>query len=94
MTESNMDLLLRVDPEVRDKAQRVLDRLGISMSAAVNLYLNQIVMNDGIPFDVRVIQPAADVHVKTSEDSLQAKVRQGYDDYNAGRMQDDNEERR
>lgn len=44
----------RIDPEVKAKAQRVLNTLNISMSEAISLYLTQVVLRQGIPFEVKI----------------------------------------
>ena len=43
-------LNLRVDPETKQSAEAVLNRLGLSMSTAIEIYLRQIVLNEEIPF--------------------------------------------
>ena len=55
--EKAATLNLRVNPEVKHDAERVLDQLGISMSAAITMYLRQIALTGGIPFALKL--PAA-----------------------------------
>lgn len=40
---------LRVDQKTKISATKILDQLGIDMSAAIKLYLRQIIINKGIP---------------------------------------------
>lgn len=49
-------LNLRVDKSVKKDCEKVLNELGISMSAAITLYLKMIVRHNGIPFDLRVVK--------------------------------------
>ena len=44
----------RVTPELKHDVECVLNNLGISMSDAISLYMSQIKLNNGIPFDVRI----------------------------------------
>ncbi len=44
----------RVNKEVKEKATKVLDKLGLTMSQAITLYLNQIILTNGIPFELHV----------------------------------------
>jgi DNA-damage-inducible protein J len=44
----------RIDPTVKEKAQKVLETLHISMSEAISLYLTQVVLHRGIPFEIRI----------------------------------------
>ena len=44
----------RIDPDVKEKAQKVLNTLNISLSEAISLYFTQISLNRGIPFDIKI----------------------------------------
>jgi len=44
----------RIEPHLKQEAEGVLSKLGLSMSDAVTLFLNQTVMHQGLPFDVRI----------------------------------------
>lgn len=45
---------VRVNTRLKDEAECVLRRLGFSISEAVKIYLAQIVLHEGIPFEVRI----------------------------------------
>lgn len=42
----------RVAPQLKARAERVLEKLGLSATSAITLYYEQIVLRRGIPFDV------------------------------------------
>ena len=44
----------RVDPVVKKNAQEILKKLNISMSEAISMYLSQITLHRGIPFEVKI----------------------------------------
>jgi DNA-damage-inducible protein J len=44
----------RVDPKIKRNAQKILGMLNISMSEAISLYLTQITLKKGIPFEIRI----------------------------------------
>lgn len=44
----------RIDPEVKNNAQNIFNKLNISMSEAISIFLTQVSLNRGIPFDVRI----------------------------------------
>lgn len=46
-------LHIRVEPRVKQKAEETLNDLGLSITEAVNVFLNQVILNDGIPFEIR-----------------------------------------
>lgn len=86
--EKSATLNLRINPSVKQNAEAVLSKLGIPMSTAIDMYLNQISLTGGIPFAVTL--PKAPVSVNadlmTSEE-LHAKLQRGYDDIEAGNVQ-------
>lgn len=53
MTKSKT-VQVRVDPRVKDDADRILNTVGLSMSEAVNAFLHQVILRKGIPFPVAV----------------------------------------
>ncbi len=42
----------RVAPDLKVRAERVLEKLGLSATTAITLYYEQIVLRRGIPFDI------------------------------------------
>ena len=44
----------RVDPKIKQNAQMVLKTLNISMSEAISMYLSQITLHKGIPFEIKI----------------------------------------
>ena len=43
-------IILRVDDEVKQNAEKVLDTIGLSMSAAINIFLKTVARENRIPF--------------------------------------------
>ena len=76
----------RVDSVVKERAEEILDRLGIPMSIAIGMFLRQVVMRNGIPFDVRrsVIRPL--VYGELTKEQFDAEIQKGIDDLAAGRL--------
>ncbi|MST89433.1 type II toxin-antitoxin system RelB/DinJ family antitoxin [Sharpea azabuensis] len=86
--EKTATLNLRVNPKVKEQAEKVLSQLGIPMSTAINIYLNQISLTGGIPFPISLPNAPAPINadLMTSEE-LHQKLEKGYDDIAAGRVQ-------
>jgi addiction module RelB/DinJ family antitoxin len=42
----------RVEPSLKARAEEILDRLGVTPTAAITMLYRQIVMRRGIPFEV------------------------------------------
>lgn len=51
---------IRVDEDVKAKAGELFSDLGIDISAAVNMFLRQSIMRDGLPFEVKRQTPNAE----------------------------------
>jgi len=54
----------RINPDLKKKAQKILSKLNLSMSEAISLYLTQVTLHRGIPFDIRIPN---DITLKTLE---------------------------
>ena len=44
---------VRVNDDIKKEVLPILDDLGISLSEAINMFLHQIKINNGIPFDLK-----------------------------------------
>ncbi|WP_294521204.1 type II toxin-antitoxin system RelB/DinJ family antitoxin [uncultured Anaerovibrio sp.] len=78
-------LNLRVNPTLKQNAELVLYRLGIPMSTAVDMFLNQIVLVGGIPFPVKLPQvPDCINATNMTEGQIHEKLKRGYESYQAG----------
>jgi DNA-damage-inducible protein J len=45
---------VRIDQGTKNKAVKILNTLNIDMSEAIKMYLKQIILNNGIPFNLRI----------------------------------------
>ena len=45
---------IRIDEEVKADAVELLNELGLDMSTAVNMFLRQLIIRNGLPFSVSV----------------------------------------
>ena len=86
--EKSATLNLRINPTLKSEAETVLSRLGIPMSTAVDMFLNQVVLVGGIPFSVTLPKAPADIDASQMTDAaLYVKLQKGYDDYRAGKTE-------
>jgi len=51
-TGANANINIRVDSEVKNKAQEIFFDFGLDMTTAVNIFLRQVIRKNGIPFDM------------------------------------------
>ncbi|MFA6145431.1 MAG: type II toxin-antitoxin system RelB/DinJ family antitoxin [Sulfuricurvum sp.] len=45
---------IKLDTAVKNEAQEIFAQLGLTLGEAVNLFLNQVRLRKGIPFDIEI----------------------------------------
>ena len=45
-------LHIRIEPSVKQRAEETLKDLGLSITEDINVFLNQVILNDVIPFEI------------------------------------------
>lgn len=46
------NIYTRVDPEIQNQEKLILEQLGIPMSNTIGIFLRQVIMHNGLPFDM------------------------------------------
>lgn len=57
MSTTSTNINIRVDSDIKIKAQNVFSALGLDMTSAINIFLRQAVRKNGIPFELIAEQP-------------------------------------
>ena len=78
------NLYARIEPEIKEQAESILSELGIPASNAINMFYKQIILQRGLPFEVKLPQYPLDVGNMT-EEQFNAELEKGYADMKAGR---------
>lgn len=50
MAARTANVIARVEPEVKEKAEKILKGMGIPSSVAINMFYRQIITDNGLPF--------------------------------------------
>ncbi|WP_295157153.1 type II toxin-antitoxin system RelB/DinJ family antitoxin [uncultured Ruminococcus sp.] len=79
----NETIHVRVNSTVKNNAEAALDMLGISVSEAINMFLCQVSLVGGIPFEVKLPAPAR--VIVRSEEELDGKLNASDRDIAEGR---------
>ena len=66
----------RIEPEIKKKAEKILSSLGLSTSDAIGIFLRQVVLRKGLPFEVSVPNAVTVAALKELE-AGQATVHEG-----------------
>lgn len=80
------NIYTRVDPETKEQAEKILNELGIPMSNAVGMFLKQVVLQRGIPFEIKLPANHPVAIDEISKEQLDAEIQKGIDDIKAGRV--------
>jgi len=78
------NLYARIEPDLKEQAESILAALGIPASNAITMFYKQIVLQRGMPFEMKL--PAArplDVSTMTDE-QFNAELEKGFADIAAG----------
>ncbi len=63
----------RIDAKVKTDAQKILDKLNISMSEAISMYLTQVALYRGIPFELKIPEIPNELTAATLRKSEEGK---------------------
>ena len=91
MATKSANLYARIEPEVKEKAENILSTLGIPASSAINMFYKQIILQRGIPFEVKLPSSRPIDMSFLSETELNAELEKGYADIKAGRTREASE---
>lgn len=73
----NGSLNVRVSPKIKMEAEKIYSDFGITLSDAVNMFLNKSVMVGGLPFDL--IQPKYNKETETA-------IEEGLNEFRSGKL--------
>lgn len=86
MANKTASVYARIDPKLKKEAESILSALGIPTSNAIDIFFKQIVLNRGLPFQVKLPDNTPLCLENTSKEELDAHLEQGYDDVLNGRV--------
>ena len=78
------NLYARIEPELKEQAEAILGALGIPASNAITMFYKQIILQNGLPFAVKLPEHPLDASRMTPA-QLDAELEKGYADAEAGR---------
>lgn len=78
------NVFARVEPEIKEQAENVLNQLGIPMSNAVGMFLRQVVIQRGIPFEMKLSAKRPLIMSELSKDQFDAEIIKGINEIEKG----------
>ncbi len=85
MATKSANVYARIEPDIKEQAESILSALGIPASNAINMFYKQIILNRGLPFEVRIPTAKPVNMAELNEAELTAELEKGYADMEAGR---------
>ncbi len=79
------NLYARIEPEVKEQAEGILTALGIPVSNAINMFYKQIILERGIPFEIKLPETRMVDMSRLTEQDLDGELEKGYRDVLGGR---------
>ena len=46
----------KIQPELKEQVEAIFEKLGLSSSQAISMFYNQVLLQNGIPFEVKIPQ--------------------------------------
>lgn len=72
------NLYTRIDPELKEQAEYILNSLGLPPSSAITMFYKQVVLQQGLPFNVKLnYRQPLDIGSMTKNE-LRAELGKGY----------------
>lgn len=72
MTAKTANVTARIQPDIKEQAEAILDRLGIPVSVFIDMTYRQVIMREGVPFSLEIPDklPTRDSLTKAEFDSM------------------------
>ncbi len=80
------NIYVRVEPNIKEQAEVVLEKLGIPMLNAVSIFLRQVVMQNGLPFEVKIPNTKPLSLSDLSETEFNIEMLKAQNDFENGRI--------
>lgn len=81
---STTNINIRINPELKLKAETILSELGLNMTTAISIYLKKIVRENKIPFELKIDKPNLSTlnAIKEAEELSKSKKTENFENVN------------
>ena len=76
----------KIDTNLKNNAENVLSQLGISPSSAIQMFYSQIVLNDRIPFQLKLPSSKPSSIGAMTREQIDRELSKGMDSIKSGRV--------
>ena len=69
MAQKSANVVARIEPSIKEQAEKILSEMGISASVGINMFYHQIIKVNGLPFTptARSVRPKSAEEMTTEE---------------------------
>lgn len=82
MANKTASIVVRIDPEIKSKAEALMKNAGVTPSGLINALYRQIIIQGRVPFDIDFVEIRLD-HL--SDDEMRRRIKQADRDFAEGR---------
>lgn len=75
MATKTANVNVRIQEDVKQQAEAILEKIGLPRAVAIDMYYRQIIMNDGIPFPVKI--PSVPVRDEMTDEQFDVIMQTG-----------------
>ena len=80
------NLYVRIEPDLKEQAEKILSALGIPASNAINMFYKQIILQRGMPFDLKLPSETVLNFNQLTEQEIDRELQKGMDDVRSGNV--------
>ena len=80
------NIYTRVDSDIKESAENILKQLGIPMSNAIGIFLRQVILHNGLPFDMTLPNSKPVEIGNLTNEQLSAELQKGFNEAREGKL--------
>lgn len=71
MSSMTTAISVQIDKKDKEEVTKILDKLGVTMSGLINMTIKQVIMKEGIPFEVTISREPDDLSKYFTKEELE-----------------------
>ena len=71
MSSMTTAISVQIDKKDKEEVTKILDKLGVTMSGLINMTIKQVIMKEGIPFEVTIPKEPDDLSKYFTKEELE-----------------------
>lgn len=85
MTSRTANVFAWIDPDIKEQAEAILNQLGIPLPEAIGMFLKQVVLQRGIPFEVKLSVEKPVAIGSMTKEQIDRELQKGMDSLKSGK---------